>query len=75
MSGSINVYQDGLTGKAQLSIDDDDGGYRLAGAKFSGSSRPVLSHTLTLESISEIRAYLNRAAAKLRKEAVNEPTG
>jgi hypothetical protein len=69
---SINVYKDGLTGQMQLSIDDQDGGYRLHGPKFNGSSsKPVLSCPLdSMSKIAEIRRYLNEAEAQLKKGAL-----
>lgn len=72
MSGvvSITVSRDGWTKGLQLSIDDDDGGYRLAGPKFNGSSETLLQYKLTsLRDIDEIEAYCKRARAELEKSA------
>lgn len=44
---AINVYRDNYTGGTQIAIEDEDGGYRLAGPKFIGKSellkRAILS--------------------------------
>lgn len=47
----------------QLSINDGDGGYRIAGAKYDGSSKPILKHVLTPTDVKEIRRYLNKVEA------------
>ena len=57
---SINVYKDGWTGALQLSIDDEDGGRRLAGPKFNGSSTCILSKALSKDDVYEIRQYLKK---------------
>lgn len=54
----IDVDKDGWTKGLQLSIGDDSGGYRLAGPKFNGSSKPVLRAELDERDAREIRAYL-----------------
>lgn len=61
---SINVYEDS-TGSLQLSIDEthENGsghGQRLAGPKFTGSSRLRLSKTLNRGDVASIRWYLNK---------------
>ena len=60
----IDVCRDGLTNGLQLSINhtDEDGaghGYRLAGPKFNGSGRVLLSRTLDERDAAEIRRYLD----------------
>ena len=50
-----------------LSIDNKDGGYRLAGPKFSGvSGHPILTANLTEREIREIRDYMTKALRKSR---------
>ena len=63
---TLEVTRDGWTGKFQLSINqtDENGaghGYRLAGPKFNGSGRVVLSREITEDDAREIRQYLNIA--------------
>ncbi len=60
----IDVCRDGLTNGLQLSINqtDEDGaghGYRLAGPKFNGSGKVLLSRTLDERDATEIRRYLD----------------
>lgn len=70
----ISVERDGVTGGLQLSIGDDDSGFRLAGPKFNGTSKPVLTHKLTNErDLDEIEAYCKRARAAISK-ATGEPS-
>lgn len=68
MSGTdkiaIDVSRDGLTNGLQLSINQtgEDGaghGYRLAGPKFNGSGKVLLSRTLDERDAAEIRRYLD----------------
>jgi hypothetical protein len=47
-------------GSLQLSIEGDDGGYRIAGPKYAGTSKPLLRHELTRKDVQEIRSYLRR---------------
>jgi hypothetical protein len=61
---TIDVSRDGLTNGLQLSInqiDEDDAGhgYRLAGPKFNGSGKVLLSRTLDERDAAEIRRYLD----------------
>ncbi|HEY3652342.1 MAG TPA: hypothetical protein VGL33_30540 [Streptosporangiaceae bacterium] len=61
---TIDVSRDGLTNSLQLSInqlDEDDAGhgYRLAGPKFNGSGKVLLSRTLDERDAAEIRRYLD----------------
>lgn len=60
----IEVGKDGWTGALQLSISrlDENGvghGRRLAGPKFNGSTKPLLSRELDERDADEIRAYLD----------------
>jgi hypothetical protein len=65
---SINVCKDGSTGLMQLSIDNKNGGYRLCGPKFNGSSKLVLSCNIdSMSKITEIRRYLDEAEAQLKQ--------
>ena len=61
MKVSLNVYQDGLTKGYQLSIDDDNGGYRISGPKFVGQSRLIIGHVLNERDADRIRQYLDKA--------------
>ncbi len=75
MSGlvHISVYKDGWTGALQLSIGDENGGFRLAGPKFNGSSTAVLRCSLTsLREIEELESYCKKARAHVAKRAVSE---
>jgi hypothetical protein len=61
---TMTVSQDGATGRLQLAVHkvDETGaghGYRIAGAKFSGSGRTLLTRVLTAEDAAEIRRYLD----------------
>lgn len=63
---TLEVDQDGLTGKLQLSINERDEkgtgwGYRLHGPKFNGSGKNLLEHDLTQADADEIRKYLDKA--------------
>jgi hypothetical protein len=68
---SIEVDRDGWTGQLQLSIRDNNvdgngrevaggGGYRLAGPKFNGSSKRVLSARIGHVEARQIRRYLDK---------------
>jgi hypothetical protein len=62
---TLEVTRDGWTGKLQLSINktDENGagdGYRIAGPKFNGSGRVLLSRTLDVRDRDEIRSYLDQ---------------
>ena len=65
MAVYISVYRDGLTGGVQLSIDDEDGGFRLAGPKFSGNSSPLIRCELDLRTCNELEHYISKARAAL----------
>lgn len=61
---TMTVSQDGPTGRLQLAVHkvDEAGaghGYRIAGPKFSGSGRTLLTHVLNEEDAAEIRRYLD----------------
>ena len=56
----LSVDKDNMTGGIQISINDGDGGYRLAGPKYSGYSETLKRHTLTQEDVAQIRAYLRK---------------
>ena len=60
---TIEVSRDGWTRGLQVSINllDEDGnghGYRIAGPKFNGSSKALLTETLDAGDAEEIRRYL-----------------
>ena len=55
------VDQDGWTKGLQLSIGDDNGGFRIAGPKYNGSGKSLIKHKLTERDIAEITAYLKKA--------------
>lgn len=46
-------------GQPQMSIDDDDGGYRLAGGHYDGSGTILISAKIDARSAAEIRQYLD----------------
>ena len=63
---TIEVHEDGLTGRLQLGIHqtDENGaghGYRLAGPTFNGTGRTLLTATLDERDAEEIRRYLDTA--------------
>ena len=56
----LRVDRDGLTGRLQLNISNPNaGGFRLAGPKYNGSSKNLLTVKLTSRDAREIRAYLD----------------
>lgn len=56
----LRVDRDGLTGRLQLNISLlNAGGYRLAGPKYNGSSKNLLTVKLSSRDVKEIRAYLD----------------
>jgi hypothetical protein len=67
---TIEVDRDGWTGQLQLSIQDHNvdingqpvggGGYRLAGPKFNGSSKQLMSVKIGHVEAREIRCYLDK---------------
>jgi len=68
----LTVSKDGWTNGFQLSIDDEYGGYRLAGPKFNGSSETIFKLPLDSErDIKEIRSYLNKAMRQIKNTRKN----
>lgn len=58
---SICVWRDGWTKRLQLSLGTGDvPGYRLAGPKFNGSSKLLLSCPIDEHGAAEIRSALDR---------------
>jgi hypothetical protein len=57
---AINVYQCGYAKSLQIAIEDDIGGFRLAGPKFDGNSRLLKAAEIDARAASEIRHYLDR---------------
>ena len=55
----LRVDRDGFTGRLQLSIENANGGFRLAGPKCNGSSENLLNVELNSRDAKEIRAYLD----------------
>lgn len=60
MSVYLTVCQDMQSDGLQISIDTENGGYRLAGPKFAGMSKVLLVHKLTKRDAEEIRSYLKK---------------
>lgn len=59
---SLVVYRDGLTGSAQLTVEDRPGnGTRLSGPKLAGHSTLLLRCQITERTAKELRYYLDRA--------------
>jgi hypothetical protein len=46
-------------GHFQLSIGDENGGYRIAGPKFDGRSKTVMRHEIRPRDVSEIGQYFS----------------
>jgi len=55
----IEVYRDGWSNALQVSIGNGRTGYRIAGPKFNGSGKCLLSKKLTERDVREIREYLD----------------
>lgn len=51
-------------GALQLSINDNDSGYRLAGPKYDGTGKVLLRHEITERDREELLSYLRRRIAK-----------
>lgn len=47
-------------GYLQLSIGNDDGGYRIAGPKYDGTSVTLLKHEISKRDIDTIRAFTRK---------------
>lgn len=61
----LTVDQDGTTGWPQVAIHELDengvgGGYRLAGPKYNGSSKRLVTHKITALDAAELRRVLNK---------------
>lgn len=74
---TLSVSRDGWTEGIQLSIGDSSSGYRLAGPKFNGSSKNLVSRTLDAGDAEEIRKFLDAGfpqggAAAVRTQTLNE---
>ena len=62
MKTFICVDKDGWTGALQLCIEHEGGsGFRLAGPKYNGSSKRLLTHEITAGQADEIRTYLDQS--------------
>ena len=59
----IEVYRDGWTDHLQVSIGNGSHGYRIAGPKFNGSGKKLLSRILSERDVKEIREYLDQCGA------------
>lgn len=60
----FSIDRDGWTKKLQLCINDEgEGGYRIAGPKYNGSSKTLLIHILSERDVAELRECLDRVAA------------
>jgi hypothetical protein len=60
MKTFICIDKDSLTGGYQICIEHDGGmGFRLAGPKYSGNSKRLLTHEITPNQADEIRTYLD----------------
>lgn len=57
---SIDVSKDGWTGLLQLSIGDYNGGYRIHGPKFNGSTKILIRHQINERDAMEIRTLLDK---------------
>ena len=56
----LEVWRDGLTGGLQVSIGDDNGGFRLMGPKFLGESELLSRRSLDDRDATEIRRWLDK---------------
>lgn len=61
----ITVDKRNIDGALQVAISCHNGGhgYRIAGPKYDGHSKTLLSHKLTARDVVEIRGFLNRVSA------------
>ncbi len=57
----FDLDKDPSTGGLQLCIGDDNGGYRIAGPKYSGNSKRLQRHQIDEHDAEQIRAYLSQA--------------
>lgn len=60
MSIEIIVDRDGWTGGLQVSIGDENGGHRICGPKYNGSSKQLVAKILTKSDVRAIREYLEK---------------
>jgi len=56
----ISIDRRKSDGALQIGIGDDKSGFRIAGAKYDGSSEILLEKTLTKHDAEEIMAYLKK---------------
>ena len=56
----LTVDRREVDGALQVSINHDSSGYRIAGAKYDGSSRTLLKRKLTKSDVDVIRGYLRK---------------
>ena len=68
----LSVDRDKLTGGIQLSIDDENGGYRIAGPKYCGMSVSLIEHHLDERDVAELSAYLRKARRLLKREKLSK---
>lgn len=74
MSGVfLSVSRDGWTNGLQLSVEDNSGGFRLAGPKFNGSGEYVLRRELDSRDCDELEHYIAKARASLAKARGEQP--
>lgn len=57
----LEICRDEVTGSLQLSIGNENGGYRIAGPKFTGKSKNLVMHIVTKRDADELRSYLDSA--------------
>jgi len=57
----FSVDRDGWTNGLQLSIENENGGFRIAGPKYNGRSKNLQRHEITQRDAEEIRRYLDEA--------------
>lgn len=65
------VDKDGWTGGLQFSIDDANGGFRLVGPKYNGSSKRLLTYVPSDRDLAEIARYIERE--QTRRTTQQEP--
>lgn len=57
----LDLDKDQLTRGVQLSIGDDNSGFRIAGPKYSGNSKRIQRHEISEHDAQQIRKYLDMA--------------
>ena len=60
MSVYLEVSKDNWTNGLQLSVNDENGGYRIKGPKFNGSQKTLLKADLSVRDATELRRYCDR---------------